>query len=150
MVFEMDSSKYSIRENNIYNKRKLDSVLYCVVYIVIPIVVTSTGFLKGFEDSRESIYWYTSIGISLLGVLYDCFSRWDSGIKSVKNTKIFFIGLNTMVVWGYCFFEIMCLLQGIDVKKDWILLIYFVSVSISVHDIICCYAQDMEFRTKVV
>lgn len=140
---------YIVVENNIYGADKLDASLYCAVYIAIPIIITVVGLMKGLENSMDFIYWYISITITTIGALYDCYGRWNSSEKSLKNSKVFFMGLSAIAILVYSFYEIVCISQGVDNRNDVWLLSYAILVVIAIADLTICFSRNMTFGKKV-
>jgi len=140
---------YIVVENNIYSTNKMDAVLYLAVYVAVPVIVTLVGLLNGLQDPMDSIYWYISIIITTIGVLYDCYGRWDANEKSIKNTKIFLIGLSAAIILVYSFFEIVCISQGLEHRDDRLLLTYALLGIIAIIDLMICFCRNMAFSSNV-
>ena len=140
---------YIVIENNIYSTNKVDAVLYLAVYVLVPVVVTLVGFLAGSKEPMDSIYWYISIIITTIGVLYDCYGRWDANDKSIKNTKIFLMGVSAVIILAYSFFEIVCISQGLEHRDDRLLLTYALLSIIAIIDLMICFCRNMAFSSNV-
>lgn len=139
-----------VREN-IYDFRKGDGAAYFVLYILIPVIITIVSLSELQEDGISIVYCYITILISALNSIYDGANRWKENKKSVHNTKIFVILGSNSVVVVYCIYIIMYILITSNVKCrfDWILLVYFFSVAVSLADIIACFSKEMTLQNCV-
>lgn len=137
-------------EGNIFDFKKLDGAAYLVFYILIPVIVTVVSLNVLSTEDTAIAYCYMTILISSLNSIYDAGNRWQSGIKTIRNTKIFVIIISNTVISIYCFWVIMQILisQGTyDICRwDWILLVYFIAIIIALGDIVGCFASDMVLR----
>ena len=135
-------------ENNIFHCNKGDGVAYLVLYIIIPVLITALSLANMSKtDEIAEIYCYISIMISAFNCIYDGANRWDKG-KSIRNTKIFLIHMCNGIISLYCIAEILQMtLLGNDLfKNEYIFLIYFIAVTIALHDIYMCFGQDLVWK----
>ena len=137
--------------NNIYNHRKIDGVMYFIFYIFIPIVVTGLSLSAFPDDTPSAVYSYVTILISALNCGYDAANRWKIKEKSIVNTKLFCVVLPVVIISCYCVFEILSILilKKADMRFDGVLCVYFLTVIITLIDIVGCFAKDMSLRNYV-
>lgn len=137
--------------NNIYNHRKIDGTMYFVFYIFIPIVVTGLSLYAFPDDTPSAVYCYVTILISALNCGYDAANRWKIQEKSIVNTKLFFVVIPVAIISCYCIFEILSILilKKTNMRFDGVLYVYFLTVIITLIDIVCCFAKDMSLRNYV-
>lgn len=140
-------------EGNIFDYKKFDGVAYLVFYILIPVIVTVVSLEVLSTEDIAVAYCYMTIMISSLNCIYDAGNRWNSGNKSIRNTKIFLMCISNVIICAYCFCVIMYILIGLDIEKmyrcDWILLTYFVVIAIAIYDIVGCFAKDMALKVCI-
>jgi len=135
----------SWRKENIYNFNNLDSSLYFVLYIVIPIIITFASLNALNNDDNAIVYCYVTILISTLNGVYDSINRWKSGIKSIHNTKLFIIIVSNAVIGIYCTYVIVNILinPNWNCRMDCILLVYFFTIVVALSDICACVSREM-------
>ena len=133
------------RKENIYNFNNLDSFLYLILYIVIPVIITSASLDALKNDGTSIVYCYVTILISTLNGGYDSINRWKSGIRSIHNTKLFIILVSNVVIGIYCTYVIFNKLinPSRNCRMDCILLVYFFTIAISLSDICACVSKEM-------
>lgn len=135
-------------ENNIFHCSKGDGVAYLVLYIIIPVLITTLSLANMSKtDKVAEIYCYISIMISAFNCIYDGANRWDKG-KSIRNTKIFLIHMCNGIIALYCIAEVlqMTLLGNVLFENEYIFLIYFIAIAIALHDIYMCFGQDLVWK----
>lgn len=124
---------------------KLDAGFYLFTYSVFPITSIFVGLQTLSNSSNTSIaYWYLSILCSAVCCFHDCVNRWDSQVP-IKNGKIFLMGFCVIVIIIYALVEMFYQLNQIELRCDYVLLIYFFPVLISTFDIISLYRSEMRF-----
>lgn len=133
------------RKENIYNFNNLDSFLYFVLYIVIPVIITSASLNALNNDGIAVVYCYITILISALNGIYDSINRWNSGIRSIRNTKLFIIIASNTVIGIYCTYVILNILinPNWNCRMDYILLVYFFTIVISLSDVCACVSKEI-------
>lgn len=138
-------------KNNIFTFKKGDGVAYLILYILIPVTITAVSLSVLPKDSISIIYCYITILINALNSMYDVSNRWNSGKKTVNNSKLFIILLSDLVVAGYCGYVVLNILisKNIGCRVDWIFLVYFFTVVVAIVDIGACFAYDMALRDCV-
>ena len=135
-------------ENNIFHCSKGDGVAELVLYIIIPVLITTLSLANMSKtDKVAEIYCYISIMISAFNCIYDGANRWDKG-KSIRNTKIFLIHMCNGIIALYCIAEVlqMTLLGNVLVENEYIFLTYFIAIAIALHDIYMCFGQDLIWK----
>lgn len=139
------------KNNNIYDFRKSDGMLYLFFYILVPISVTALTLYFFPSQTNSAVYCYITILISALNCIYDAINRWENGVSSVTNIKLFLLGFSLIVISSYCFFEIICILisNNINYRCDYILLSYLLNVVIAAIDISACFASEMAIKSHI-
>jgi hypothetical protein len=142
---------YNWTKCNIFHFRKGDGIAYLAFYIVIPIIISMITLYTLSKNELSVIYCYMTILISALNSTYDGANRWDSGTKSLYNTKIFIVLLADFVVAIYCAFVIIFILinENSIWRCDYILSVYLIAVAIALFDIIGNFACDMALQEYI-
>lgn len=120
-------------------------MLYLILYIAVPIFITAGDLLNFPTNDAAAAYPYTCIIISAANCLYDIKNRWDNDAASVQNTKLFVMGLSTLVVAGYAAFEVFLISgkQNLDMRCDAFLYLYFLACAVSLIDVLCCFGTRL-------
>ena len=136
---------FSWTHNNIYNHRLTDCMLYLILYIIIPIIITGVSLYSLDNSVAPAVYCYLTIFISAANCIYDAINRWKHDEKSVINTKIVIIILFTGIVFVYCIFEIISILilEKVEFRFDCFLWAYFGAVIVVLIDIASCFAKNL-------
>lgn len=147
---------YEFAENmtreNMYNFKKGDGVAYCILYILIPVIITYVSLSKiTGNDETSIIYCYITILVSVLNSMYDGANRWDSKNRSFRNTKLFIILFFNAIIAVYCIVVVLCILISSDLscRRDMILFVYFGAIAVSFYDMAVCFFKDMALRNCV-
>ena len=77
------------REEYIFNGI-LDVVLYFFVYILIPMVQITVGILM------KANFMHVFAVVSMLGLFYDCFTRYKCTMERTARRKMMLVGISTM------------------------------------------------------
>lgn len=138
---------------NIFRFRKVDAVFYFFLYILAPILLTAISlWTLNADNIAKSEYCFLTIIISAFNCMYDCFNRWDSTEKSIVNTKLFIIGVSTIVIIVYCIVKCFVGLSAGNINVvhcDWILWIYLFPSLIALIDIIACFIKNMALHNCI-
>ena len=131
----------NIFEGNIFQEKIYDGCLYFVLYIVLPIIITSVSLIAlGNADVMNVTYCYITILISALGCIYDAINRWEHKYGSERNRKIFIMLLCLASVVIYCLVVIfIALIPRVIIRMDVFLLAYVVSSVIAFVDVVNCF-----------
>jgi len=137
-------------DENIFEGKMLDSALYFVFYIFVPVVVTIFSLKEFPTETVSGIYCYVSILVSSLNGIYDATNRWRRE-KSFRNTKIFAIGLCNAVVALYCFAVIVSTLvaKSVNFRWDWILIVYIGTIVIALSDALASVSQYVAWKEQI-
>ncbi len=143
--------KNSWINENIFKKNKADGAAYFILYVIIPIAITSITLATLANDNLSIVYCYLTIFISAANSIYDAANRWASNTKCLQNTKLFIIIFCNAVICVYCFCFILYILISKNVSKRWdgILLTYIVGALVSTIDTFVCFADNMAFKKYV-
>lgn len=129
---------------NIFEDKKGDGIAYNVLYIIIPVIVTVVSLKATFEDDKSIIYCYMTIMISASNGIYDAVNRWHAEEKSIRNTKLFGIGISNGIVSVYCLSVIMGILIAKQICRcDKILYVYGWTIIVSMCDAVSCFADNL-------
>jgi len=147
-------SKNKFREelakNNVFSFRKGDAIAYLVFYILIPILVTVISLVNFPSNDIAAAYCYVTILVSALNSIYDAGNRWDNGVKTLKNTKLFVMGLGYTIVAVYAAYVVFyVLIAKTMVRCDWWLITYFLGVIVAMFDFAACFLAEMSFKRLV-
>lgn len=97
------------REEYIFNGI-FDVVCYFFVYLLIPIVQITVGLFT------ESQYVHFFAAISMIGLFYDCFTRYDDRtMEPTARRKMLVIGLSTMVLLACSVIATVSFASGLQV-----------------------------------
>lgn len=142
----------NIFEGNIFQERIYDGTLYFVLYIVLPIIITSVSLIAlRNADVMNVAYCYITIFISSLGCIYDAINRWEQKDGSERNRKLFIMILCLICVVIYCLVVIFAaLIPRMIIRKDVFLLAYVVSNVIAIMDAANCVLIKLAKQKIVV
>lgn len=134
--------------SNIFELKKWDGVLYLILYVLIPVVITSVSLSALPSDTTSIIYCYLTILISAVNGIYDGANRWNSEEKSLYNIKIFIIEISNGIIGAYCLYVILyiSISNSVDCRHDGILFVYFITIGISLFDMFTCFTRDMALK----
>ena len=142
----------NIFEGNIFQEKIYDGCLYFVLYIVLPIIITSASLIAlGNADVMNVTYCYITILISALGCIYDAINRWEQKDGSERNRKLFIMILCLICVAIYCLVVIFAaLIPRMIIRKDVFLLAYVASNVIAIMDAANCVLIKLAKQKIVV
>ena len=135
-------------ENNMFHFNKGDGVAYLVLYIIIPVLITTLSLITMSKtDKIAEIYCYISIMISAFNCIYDGANRWDK-VRSGRNAKLFLILGSNGIIALYCIIEILqiFLLKKVIFELEYTFLIYIVVIVVALHDVYICFGQDIVWK----
>lgn len=135
-----DWAKENVFTGNIFEGNLVDGSLYFVLYIVIPIIITSISLI-GLDnaDLINIASCYLTIFISSLGCIYDAINRWEDRNGAKRNRKLILMICCLICVAIYCLVVIFgALYAKRDLRNDYWLLAYVFSNIIAGMDIINC------------
>lgn len=131
---------------NIFKTRKWDSMLYLILYIVIPVITTWVSSIAiGDTDVAMAAYFFLTTGISAFSCLYDIASRWDSDGNRIINLKLFIIAIPITAISIYCLSTLIYTLVSnkVDLSSTWVFYLYLIPLIICIHDICFCFINDI-------
>lgn len=136
---------------NIFDGKMLDSSLYLIFYVIIPVIVTVFSLIEFPTETVPGIYCYVTILVSGLNGIYDASNRWRSQEKSRRNGKILAIGICDVVVVFYCFAVIISALiaSSVNFRWDWILLVYIGTIVIVLNDALVSVSQYVAWKELI-
>lgn len=140
-----------IIRGNIFQEKTLDGSLYCVFYVLIPVIITAASLVNlNRENITNVAYCYVTILISSLGCIYDAINRWEDRIGSDRNRKLFIMILFLLVVAIYCMVVIFfALIASKIIKGDIFLFAYVASNIIAIGDWFNCILIKLAKRETV-
>lgn len=135
-------------EANIFDNKLLDSGLYFVLYIVIPIAMAVISLTYSKGKQLERIYTYIGILINALGCGYDLINRRSD--NRVRNSKILLMGISLVFVVLVCVIGIALISVEMSTTiTDIFLCAYFVLSSIAIIDILHALFKNLDFRPPI-
>jgi len=134
-------------DDNLFSE-KIDAGFYIFTYIFFPIATAYVGLLTLGDTAESLVYWYLTVLCNAVCCLHDCTNRWDKD-KPRKNGKIFIMGFCVLITIMYSLFEAICLLNKIEARFDYFLLLYLLNVFIATLDIFELFLQSVCFKQKI-
>ncbi|MCH5261424.1 MAG: hypothetical protein J1F42_00760 [Lachnospiraceae bacterium] len=130
----------NVFKGNIFQGKLVDGSLYFVLYMVIPIIITSVSLIALENVNFINIAsCYLTIFISSLGCIYDAINRWEDGDSIECNRKLIVMVVFLACVTIYCLVVIFgVLFAQKDLRNDFFLLAYVCSNVIAMMDLINC------------
>ena len=112
-------------------KGTLDTMLYGVIYIAIPVTQIFLGFGK---DNMMNTYLCSFI--SMIGLLYDSHTRYTKGMEKIAKKKILVIGIIAFFLTLLSFMGMMIEIDGSKVPNivNAIYAIFAFTIVIWIHD----------------
>lgn len=139
------------KNNNIFDFWKSDALLYFFFYNVIPVSIAFLSLCSLSDDIWAYAYCYLSIFVSTANAFYDIVNRWKKDTPSLVNFKLFIMAVPIISISIYSIFQFLSLLIVRDFVWKWdiILYFYFLTVSVSLIDIVCCFTKDISIMKYV-
>lgn len=132
-------------ENNIFSA-KVDAAFYLFTYILFPTLTVIIG-LNAITSEISLVYWYLTILCNAICCLHDCANRWGEEV-SEKNSKLFRMGKYVFIIIIYTIVEIFFLLNNINFRFDYILLLYCINIFTSIRDVFTLFKSGTTMSPK--
>lgn len=126
-------------------KGPLDGLFYIILYLALPIIITSFSLkslspVVGEEIEAEILsarysaiaYCYFTILVSAAGCIYDAACRWEK--KSIKVIKLSIIILVSLIIFFYSLVQAIGAALHINIRQDLVLIVYGINCFIAIMD----------------
>ena len=117
------------REEYIFNGI-LDAILYWFIYIVIPIIQVLAGFIG------KNQYVHIIAVISMVGLIYDCYTRFDDEMERTARRKLAVIGAVSVLLLTISITSVVLMANGVTMPRFLSLsyAIIVLPIAVCIHD----------------
>lgn len=121
-----------------------DSIFYCICYCLFPVTITASS-LKAQMSTVESVYFYFTIFVCVLGSFYDAVMRIRKAETSFERVYLFCVLVPSLIVGVYSIVMITNVLITKTACSDynWIFLCYFIAVFIACFNLCTCILNSL-------